>query len=61
MWLRTRMFLLLALLFGILYGVVTGVGVWIGAGSALIYIILAFVFLGIQFCRQDDGNPQHPP
>lgn len=49
MWLRTRMFLLVALLFGIIYGVITGLGVWIGAGSALIYIILAFVFLGIQY------------
>jgi heat shock protein HtpX len=49
MWLRTRMFLLVALLFGILYGVITGIGVWIGAGSPLIYIILAFVFLGIQY------------
>ena len=49
MWLKTRMFLLVALLFGILYGVITGVGTWMGAGSALIYIIIAFVFLGIQF------------
>ena len=49
MWLNTRMFLLVALLFGILYGVVTGVGIWIGAGSALIYIIIAFAFLGIQY------------
>jgi heat shock protein HtpX len=49
MWLRARMFLLVALLFGILYGVITGVGVWIGKGSALSYIILAFAFLGIQY------------
>lgn len=49
MWLKTRMFLLIALLFGILYGVITGVGTWMGAGSALIYLILAFVFLGIQY------------
>jgi len=49
MWLRARMFLLTALLFGILYGVITGVGAWIGAGSALIYLIIAFVFLGIQY------------
>ena len=46
MWLQTRMFLLVAVLFGILYGVVTGLGVWMGAGSAVSYIILAFVFLG---------------
>ena len=49
MWLKTRMFLLVALLFGILYGVITGVGAWMGAGSALTYLILAFAFLGIQF------------
>jgi len=48
MWLQTRMFLLVAVLFGILYGVITSIGVWIGAGSAWIYVILAFVFLGIQ-------------
>lgn len=49
MWLQTRMFLLVAVLFGILYGVITGVGTWIGAGGAIPYIILAFVFLGLQY------------
>ena len=49
MWLQTRMFLLIAVLFGILYGVITGIGVWMGTGSALAYIILAFLFLGIQY------------
>ncbi len=49
MWLKTRMFLLVALLFGILYGVITGVGAWMGAGSALTYLILAFGFLAIQY------------
>jgi len=49
MWLQTRMFLLIALMFGILYGVITGVGMWMGAGSAIIYVVLAFVFLGIQY------------
>ncbi len=49
MWIQTRMFLLIAVMFGILYGVITGLGTWMGAGSALIYIILAFVFLGIQY------------
>jgi len=43
------MFLLIALLFGILYGVITGVGIWMGAGSAMLYIIIAFIFLGIQY------------
>ena len=49
MWLQTRMFLLVAVLFGILYGVITGVGTWMGAGGAIPYIILAFVFLGFQY------------
>jgi heat shock protein HtpX len=49
MWLKTRMFILVAVLFAILYGVITGVGVWIGEGSWLSYVILAFVILGIQY------------
>ena len=49
MWLQTRMFLLIAVLFGILYGVITGIGTWMGAGSAVSYIIIAFVFLGFQY------------
>jgi heat shock protein HtpX len=49
MWLQTRMFLLVAVMFGILYGVITGMGVWMEVGSAWLYIILAFVFLGIQY------------
>ena len=49
MWLQTRMFLLIAVLFGILYGMITGLGIWMGAGSAWIYIIFAFVFHGIQY------------
>jgi len=49
MWLQTRMFLLVAVLFGILYGVITGTGTWMGAGGAVSYIILAFIFLGIQY------------
>jgi len=49
MWLQTRMFLLVAVLFGILYGVITGVGTWMGAGNAISYIVLAFVFLGFQY------------
>ncbi len=49
MWLQTRMFLLLAVLFAILYAVIVGVGTWMGSGSAVSYIVLAFVFLGIQY------------
>ena len=49
MGIKGRMFLLVALLFAILYGVVIGIGVWSGAGNFGMYIILAFVFLGIQY------------
>ncbi len=49
MWLQTRMFLLVAVLFGILYGVITGIGTWMGAGTAITYLIIGFAFLGIQF------------
>jgi len=49
MWLQTRLFLLIAVMFGILYGVITGMGTWMGAGSAVSYIVIAFVFLGIQY------------
>ena len=49
MWLQTRMFLLVAVLFAILYGVITGIGTWMGAGSAVSYIIIAVVFLGLQY------------
>jgi heat shock protein HtpX len=49
MWLQTRMFLLIALMFGILYGVIVGIGTWIGAGSAVTYIVLAVIILGIQY------------
>ncbi|MBI2869375.1 MAG: M48 family metalloprotease [Chloroflexi bacterium] len=49
MWLQFRMFLLVAVLFGILYGVITGLGAWAGTGSALTYLIMAVVFLGIQY------------
>jgi len=43
------MFLLIAVLFGILYGVITGIGTWMGAGSAVTYIIIGFAILGIQY------------
>jgi len=43
------MYLLVALLFGILYGVIVGIGTWMGAGNAIWYIVLAVVFLGLQY------------
>lgn len=49
MWLQARMFLLVALLFGILYGVIVAVGYMMGVGSAVSYLVLAFVFLGLQY------------
>ena len=49
MWLKTRMYLLVAVLFGILYGVIVGIGTWLGIGGVIPYLILAFVFLGIQY------------
>ena len=49
MWIKGRMFLLVALLFGIVYGVFTGVGTWMGVGSAVFYISAAFIFLGVQY------------
>lgn len=47
--LQTKMWLLVALMFGILYGVITGVGSYLGVGSASSYIILAVLFMGIQY------------
>jgi heat shock protein HtpX len=49
MWLKIRMYLLIAVLFGILYGVIVGVGTWLGIGGVIPYLILAFVFMGIQY------------
>jgi len=44
-----KMWFLVVLLFGILYGVITGVGNYLGVGSANSYIILAVLFMGIQY------------
>jgi heat shock protein HtpX len=49
MWLKIRMYLLVAVLFSILYGVIVGVGTWLGIGGVIPYLILAFVFMGIQY------------
>ena len=49
MGLQMKMWLLVVLLFALLYGVITAVGTYIGAGGANTYIILAFVFLGLQY------------
>ena len=49
MWLQARMYLLIILLFSILYGVITGLGTWMGADSAITYLIIGFGFLLIQY------------
>lgn len=49
MWLRLRMYLLVAVLFAVLYGVVVLVGSLTGIGNAFLYLILAIAFMGIQY------------
>lgn len=49
MWLQTRMYLLIIAMFAILYGVIVGIGTLMGVGSAVTYIILAFVVVGVQY------------
>jgi len=48
-WLQVRLYLLVAVLFGILYGIITAIGTYLGIGGVVPYIVLAFVFLGIQY------------
>jgi len=48
-WLQIRLYLLVAVLFGILYGIITAIGIYLGVGGVVPYIVLAFVFLGIQY------------
>jgi len=43
------MYLLIAAMFAILYGVIVGVGTLMGIGSALTYIIMAVVVVGLQY------------
>jgi heat shock protein HtpX len=43
------MWLLVALLFAILYGIFTAAGTYLGEGSAFSYVIMAFLFLGLQY------------
>ena len=49
MGLQMRMWLLVVLMFAILYGVITGIGSYMGVGSANSYIILAVLFMGVQY------------
>ena len=49
MGLQLKMWLLVALMFGILYGVITGIGAYTGAGNAGVYIVLAVLFMAVQY------------
>jgi heat shock protein HtpX len=49
MWVQTRMYILVALLFAVLYGVMVGIGALTNSGSAIRYLGLALVFLGVQY------------
>lgn len=49
MWLQVRLYLLLGLLLAIIYGVIVGVASAIGAGSFLIYAIIAIFFVLLQY------------
>jgi len=49
MWLQMRLYLLLGLLLAIIYGVIVVVGGAIGAGSFLVYAILAIFFVLFQY------------
>lgn len=44
-----KMWLLVALMFAVIYGLITGVGSYMGVGNAYSYIILAFLFTGLQY------------
>ncbi len=43
------MYLLMFVMFAILYGIVVGIGTWMGAGSALFYLIAALFIVGLQY------------
>ncbi len=49
MGLKIRMWILVALLFGALYGIVTGIGAYLNIGNATTYLVLAVLFMGIQY------------
>jgi heat shock protein HtpX len=49
MWLQVRLYLLLGFLLAIIYGVIVGVGSAIGAGSLLVYVIIAVFFVLFQY------------
>lgn len=49
MWLQVRLYLLLGFLLAVIYGVIVGVGSAIGAGSLLVYVIIAVFFVLFQY------------
>ena len=48
-WLKLRMWLLVAVLFSILYGIIVGVGVFLGIGNFWFYLGASLVMLFIQY------------
>ena len=49
MWLQVRLYLLLGLMLGIVYAFITGVATAMGGGTFMVYGIVAFVLVFIQF------------
>ena len=49
MWLKVRMYLLVAVLFALLYGVLVVIGNLMGIGNSIVYLVLAFLVMGLQY------------
>ncbi len=49
MWLKIRMYLLVAVLFALLYGVLVVIGNLMGIGNSITYLVLAFLVMGLQY------------
>ena len=49
MWLQVRLYLLVALMFGLLYGLIVGVSAALGYSNFIVYAILSFVLVGVQY------------
>jgi heat shock protein HtpX len=49
MWLKVRMYLLVAVLFALLYGVLVVIGNLMGIGNSIVYLALAFLVMGLQY------------
>lgn len=49
MWLQVRLYLLVGLMFGLLYGLIVGVSFALGYSNFIIYAVLSFVMVGLQY------------